>query len=180
MSDFYNVSYREFLQLEEEEYLYHKRAGLNMKGNPSGLPSVLDWGYGKVKELHIMYEEAMTMERIPVLLAFVYDEHVEAYWQMKWYEVFKMFNHITKEMKLISEKEKVLSYEPDGDQLAAGVERLGKFGIFATVDTLADGDPTRYPEIENIPYKIIFSKLYYDREKAEYIKNLQGIKSKKR
>ena len=92
------------------------------------------------------------------------EEHFEAYY----YDTFALFNHVENEVKKIIEKEKALTYEPTGKQLAAGIENLNKFGIFGTIDSLADGDVLKHNDVINLPYHYIFTKLLYEKTKAEY------------
>lgn len=52
--------------------------------------------------------------------------------------------------------------------MAAGCEKLDKYGDFATIDALANGDITRYKEVEKMTISTVLVKLKYDSDKAEY------------
>jgi hypothetical protein len=156
-----------------------------MKPDPAGLDDIYQWTFGKVKELQMMFTEVVTIKRIPEILAFAHSTEKkphppEFFWRVKWYKVFRLWNHIHKEMDKINEREKVLEYEPDADQEGAGIDRFVKFGTLATIDLLADGNVLIYDEIEAKPYSLIFAKLYLEHEKGQYLKNLQAIKNRKK
>lgn len=60
----------------------------------------------------------------------------------------------------------------DAKQLQAGVENLFKYGDFATLDTLANGDPTKYKEIESLQWSVVLLKSAFNAEKNEVERNL--------
>ena len=53
-----------------------------------------------------------------------------------------------------------LSAEPDPKLLVAGINDLNQFGELNTVDSLANGDVTKYEEIKQLPYHVIFDKQF--------------------
>ena len=63
--------------------------------------------------------------------------------------------------------------------MRAGVDRFKKFGSFATMDRLAEGDVLKYSDILNVSYSTVFAKLLLDKNKAEYEKKLRSVMSKK-
>jgi hypothetical protein len=176
-----NVSYREILDLPVNDFVYYKQLGKSLKPDNGGLPDVELWNFGKVKELQYIMRESVVYEQVPNILAFVYENTKPGYhFSQKWYKTIAKYNHVLKEMEKIVEKEKALEYEPDADQISAGIENFAQFGPFATIDSLADGNVLLYDEIEAKPYNLIFTKLLHERVKSEYINNLTAIKSKKR
>lgn len=183
-----DVSFFEFVQFEEDKFIYYKRLGMAMKPDSDGLEDIMQWPYGKVKELQIMFNEEITMRDIPQILAFgfstkkdgkVIDRRPEQYIKEKWHKVFQYYNHLVAEMKRILEREEILAYEPEADQVEAGIERINQFGVLATIDTLASGNVLLYDEIEAKPYYLIFAKLHLESEKARYIEALSKIKQRK-
>ena len=180
-----NVSFIEFANFDDEKFSYYQRLGKAMKPDPSGLDDIFQWTYGKVKELQMMFTPTVTIIRTPEILAFAYStdkkkRKPELFWRLKWHKVFRLWNHIHKQVLQINKREEVLQYEPDADQESAGIDRFVKFGTLATIDLLADGNVLLYDQIEAQPYKLIFAKLYLEHEKGIYLKNLQAIKSRKK
>lgn len=178
--DLDNVSYLEFMSFEEEKFIYYMRVGLLMKPKAGDLEDIMNWNYGKVKELQMNFVSEVKYNELPGLIAFCYEVEADVVWQYKWHEVFAMYNHIYNEMTRIVEREKVLSYEPDADEEEAGVGRLAQFGALMGIDTLAGGNVMMWEGIEAKPYYLIFAKLHMESVKAKYIKNLQKIKSRKK
>ena len=183
-----DVSFYEFVQFEEDKFTYYKRIGMAMKPDSDGLEDIMQWPYGKVKELQIMFQEEITMGDIPRLIAFGFstkqdgkpkDRSPEEFIKEKWHKVFQYYNHLVAELKRILEREEILAYEPEADQVEAGIERINNFGVLATIDTLAQGNVLLYDEIEAKPYYLIFAKLHLESEKARYIEALTKIKQRK-
>lgn len=180
-----DVSFVEFANFEDDKFSYYKRIGKAMKPDPAGLDDIYQWTFGKVKELQMMFTEVVTITRIPEILAFAHTTEkrtrsTELFWRMKWHKVFRLWNHIYQQIEQINEREKVLEYEPDADQESAGIDRFIKFGTLATVDMLCDGNVLMYDKMQKQPYSLIFAKLYLEREKSDYLKNLQAIKNRKK
>jgi hypothetical protein len=183
-----DVSYYEFVQFEDDKLTYYKRIGMAMKPDSDGLEDIMNWPYGKVKELQMMFQGEITMGDIPQLLAFGFSTRVdgkakdrtpEEFIKTKWHKVFQYYNHLTSELKRVIEREEILAYEPEADQVEAGIERINQFGVLATIDTLAQGNVLLYDEIEAKPYYLIFAKLHLESEKARYIEALSKIKERK-
>jgi hypothetical protein len=181
-----DVSYQDFLNFDEGKMLYYKRFGLLAKHKVPLLkdfPSIVDWPVGKVWELQTMFSKELRLNDIPYILAFVFEtikkgdlERVTYFRIEKWHNVFRLYNHVAEENQLIIQKERTLHYEADGDQEQAGIANINKYGKFATIDTLAGGDPLKYDEIEKIPWRRVFTKLKLDLDKSIYLENLSRIK----
>ena len=175
-----NVSFEDFLNFDEEKFRYYKKMGEIMKPNSGGLKDIYEWTFVKVKELQMMLSNGLIFKQIPQILSFVHGSEQEDFWQMKWHEVFRLNNHVIEQVEKVVEGEKVLMYEPDADQLEAGIERFAQFGFYGTINTLADGNVLLWPAIETTPYKIIFLKLRLEREISEYTKNKAAIEKRKK
>ena len=180
-----DVSFVEFAHFDDDKFSYYQRIGKAMKPDAAGLDDIYQWTFGKVKELQMMFTEVVTIKRIPEILAFAHTtdrrtRKPELFWKHKWYKVFALWNHIHKQMEQINEREKVLEYEPDADQESAGIDRFIKFGAMATIDMLCDGNVLIYDKMQKMPYSLIFTKLLLEKEKAQYLKNLQAIKNRKK
>ena len=57
----------------------------------------------------------------------------------------------------------------------AGVDKLKPFGIFGTIDGLAQGNILKHDEVLLYPYRDVFIKLLYEYEKGEYQKRYAEI-----
>ena len=177
--DLDNVSYSAFLQFEADKFEYYKRIGLLLAPDAGGLNEITVWTYGKVKEMQMKFTQDILFREIPGVLAFCHESEPADFFDMKWHRVFGLYNHIVQENQVIVEREKVLSFDPDGDMIAAGIEEFQKFGTLVTIDMLADGNVLMYDPIEAKPYDLIFSKLLLESTKARYNKNLEAIKRRR-
>jgi hypothetical protein len=89
-------------------------------------------------------------------------------------EAYPTAMHYLAEMiKINGNEEEKLKNEPDADSLQAGIEQLSRFGVFAAVDSLASGDPTKYETIYELPYTTVFTKLWLETERSKFEKRLR-------
>ena len=65
--------------------------------------------------------------------------------------------------------------EPDDDQLEAGIKGLESFGVGAIRYSLAQGDVTKYEQIEQMSAESIYFTLLYEKAKNEYTDRLKEI-----
>ena len=66
--------------------------------------------------------------------------------------------------------------EIDKDEEAAGVHRVQRFGVFATMDTLTGGDLTKHESYWKLPAEVVYTKLLYDKAVRDFQKDLTKIK----
>jgi hypothetical protein len=57
-------------------------------------------------------------------------------------------------------------------------ERMGKYGVLNTIDSLAKEDILRWVEIEKLPYMTVFTKLRMDNEKAKIAQEIAELQRK--
>ena len=60
-----------------------------------------------------------------------------------------------------------------------GGDRLAKFGIYNTLDTLADGDILKYEAVLDLPYADVFTKMYMNRVKADIEAEMAQLKTRR-
>ena len=60
-----------------------------------------------------------------------------------------------------------------------GSKRLQKFGIYNTLNQLSDGDILKWDAILDLPYDMVFTKLYLDKINNDIQHEMNQIKSKK-
>lgn len=58
-------------------------------------------------------------------------------------------------------------------------ERMGKFGVLNTIDSLAKEDILRWSQIEKLPYMTVFTKLRMDNEKNKIQQEIAELQRKK-
>ena len=50
-----------------------------------------------------------------------------------------------------------------------------EFGVYATIDRLAGGDPLKYDEIGKTEFSVIFAKLRLNQVDVQFAKNYQKV-----
>jgi hypothetical protein len=84
------------------------------------------------------------------------------------------WSHVTEQMDAHIERfSDLFNQQPDENEVAAGIDRIQKFGWFGTLDALADGDPLKYDPILQTPVITIHTKLLLDMVKGDYLRNLK-------
>lgn len=86
-------------------------------------------------------------------------------------------SQIIQSMSLFLERYKELTEdnEPDADQLEAGIKGLESFGVGAIRYSLAQGDVTKYEQVEQMSAESIYFTLLYEKAKNEYTERLKEI-----
>lgn len=95
-------------------------------------------------------------------------------------EFYAAFNEIHRQYtSMIDRENRYLSYEPEPEEIEAGMESFQKFGRLMTVDAIAKGDLLKHEQVINLPYSRIFTKLYMERERSEFQRRYHQIKNRK-
>ena len=77
--------------------------------------------------------------------------------------------------KIIETENKLLSSVPTVLEKRAGVQSFEKFKYINTVNSLSGGDVTKWPEILNMPYERVLTKLLLNKCEAEYQKRYSEL-----
>lgn len=91
--------------------------------------------------------------------------------------VYGQTSQIINSLSLFLERYKELTEdnEPDADQLEAGIKGLESFGVGAIRYSLAQGDVTKYEQVEQMSAESIYFTLLYEKAKNEYTERLKAI-----
>lgn len=57
-------------------------------------------------------------------------------------------------------------------------ERMSRFGILNTINSLAGDDVTKWEAIEKLPYMVVFTKMIMDKERADIQRELAELQKK--
>lgn len=80
------------------------------------------------------------------------------------------------ELESISEMERdALKSPTDSDLVAAGVDRLDKFGELNIIDAIASGDVLKWDAVKKLPYEYVFAKQYMMVESRAVSKDYEKI-----
>ena len=96
------------------------------------------------------------------------------------FKFFAFFRYMVEQVERINKIENsLLSHYPSEDELAAGMDRFGKYSPILQVDSLAGGDILKYEKIRQLTYSDCLTKLALDKERNDYQKDYQSIMSRK-
>ena len=178
ITDFVKYKFAEFLDLPDETREEYEHIGMLLPSDPWDIPDVLEWEYLTVKEVQSNIHETIDYEQIIWIINEITGIENEKILSKCWIDVFKFLKFVFDSIEKINELEKKLAYEPDSDEINAGIENYNQFGHFATIDRLSGGDPLKYESIGKLQYSIIFAKLVLNKVDQEFSKKYQAIKSK--
>ena len=178
-----NYTLAEVLALENNSDYFVIAKNLNPK-NLFKFDDINDMPFGLIKELHAYtYDTEKMIEffvRLQTKQEKITAKQINDTLNIKFFDFFYQWRWVEEEiLKTVEMEQNFLSYDPTGDEIEAGIENLYKFGAFATVDGLANGNPLVYQEIESLPYGMIFTKLYLDSVKDKFQRDYHKIITRK-
>lgn len=96
-------------------------------------------------------------------------------------DFFGFLNSVREQLKRIYKAEESL-IPSDVDfkfEAVNGSERLAKFGVLNTLESLSNGDATKYPYFLNLPYAEVFAIMLMRKEASDIRKEMKEIKTTK-
>lgn len=116
------------------------------------------------------------------IVARVQGIEAEDVYNLKIVEFFGLIADVKKQLKEINEVEAV-ALTPSGAnfkwEAVNGSEKMSKFGIYNTLDSLALGDITKYETIMEMEYSEVFTVLYMKKTRAELDEEMSKLTIKK-
>lgn len=156
------------------DYIFKYGAGSNKLGKYE-CKKFVDLPYGVVrKDMITLQKRDLHAEAIQLLLECQYSKvNLKGITQT---DIFNFMVFMKKQQDKIFNMERFyLKSDPDPHLIAAGVHRLDEFGALATIHTLAMGDISKHPYIENLPYYKVYEVLKLEKVQKEIQKNYAEI-----
>jgi hypothetical protein len=156
-------------------YKWYKR-----KPKTLDIKAVKDLSFGDVATIRSNFSEA-SIENIIEAVQMVVDISAKAILNITIIEFYGIINYIKSELIEITNME---INELSDDSFDINVEavnakeRMGKYGVLNTIDSLAKEDILRWVEIEKLPYMTVFTKLRMDNEKAKIAQEIAELQRK--
>jgi hypothetical protein len=156
-------------------YKWYKR-----KPKTLDIKAVKDLSFGDVATIRSNFSEA-SIENIIEAVQMVVDISAKSILNITIIEFYGIINYIKSELIEITNME---INELSDDSFDINVEavnakeRMGKYGVLNTIDSLAKEDILRWVEIEKLPYMTVFTKLRMDNEKQNSTRNCRITKKK--
>ncbi len=178
MDQFEKITFREFLNLEKEEFKEYERIGLLLNPDPWGVSEVTNWPYITVKDIQSMLSQNLDYEQVIAIITELTGQRKEKILSKIWIDIFKFIKFVVKSIERIDELEKALAYEPDANEERAGIEMFNQFGYFVTISRLA-GNILEQEAVGQLPYSQVYSELKLRKVDNIFMKNYQKIISAK-
>jgi len=145
------------------------------------IDSVEELPFKTIITLENMFKNLFTNPLLQIdIVSVVFNVDTEEIKKLGIFDFYPRFNFIHDGLNILLERErKVLNYDPEPDEMEAGIDRMNKFGRLSTVDSLAGGNILLHEEVTNLPYSRIFTKLYLESEKSKLTRELNKIRMRK-
>lgn len=171
-----NITVAEFLQLPEDDLVQQFFLLRNIRPKAKYLdkevPAVKNLAFKDV----VMLKRLRQKDQITSMVQGVFDITDEDIVKMEILTFFPLLNHILMGLDEIQKMEEMnLMSETEGELLAAGVDRMERYGELALIDQLAGGDFLKWGEVECEPYIKVFTKLCMEKDRSDIQKNYADI-----
>jgi len=178
IEQFRKCTFAEFLILPEYEKSEYERIGMLMKPDSWGVSDVMEWPYITVKEIQSALGQAITYQGIIDIITELTGQKKDKILSRVWIDVFKFIKFVNNSIERINEVEKNLAYEPDANEMKAGIEMFNQFGHMIVIDRLAGGDILKWEQVAQKPFAEVFTKLKINMVDNQFMKNYQIAISK--
>lgn len=175
--DIENFTYREFIQQDPELIQKYSNILFMMEGKPIKT-DLEDLTLDQVEQIK---QDIMDDTQTPKIIGFV--EHIteEEFYDMRIVELYGKLITITEQLEeIVTKEQNYLSPEYPNTkwEMVEGSKHMERFGLLPMVDNLAKGDVTKWQEILDTKYSLVFTKLFMDTVKGDLEHKMMNIKTK--
>lgn len=145
------------------------------------IPSVRSLKWGKVVTLKHLLSEGTT-EAIIEAVSIITKLPKESVYHFTIIPFYSIYNGMLAQLIEINNMEVNELYSEDEDVVmieAQANERMAKYGVINTIDSLAGGDITKWAEIEELPYMVVFTKLRMEKTRGDIKRDVKAIQERK-
>ena len=179
-----NISFAEYIELKDKseyDFILRHSGLLKTPLDLFGLGDLVDYTFGQVKDI----QEVANVEGLKWDSFFAFITEVKGL-SDKQQATRPLFDLQRARVYLIQQVEQINKLEstalgntPDGNEIAAGVEKFAEYRAFLQYDTLTNGDVTKIDEVKKQPYLNCFLKLKLNADRAAYSERLNNILKRK-
>lgn len=170
-----NYKIKEFLQVDEETALTYI-SYLKHLTPTSDINDLFSLSFKDVEDVKILVSRGLEGYFSALCILQNIDESDILNMRLKRFYRLKNALDIQLE-KLFNAEQSLKSRHEDVKWLAVnGGQKMAKYGIYNTLDQLANGDILKYKAILELEYKEVFTKLKMDIERADLQKDMENIK----
>jgi hypothetical protein len=138
----------------------------------------------KLKDVEFIKENILSDddEALVEIIALVQGMEIKEMMKMEVVEFFGLFNSVKEQLITINKAEASSLVSTNTNfkwEAVNGSERLSKFGIYNTLETLSGGDILKWNQIMEIPYSDVFTKLLMNKTNNDLQEEMNQIKELK-
>lgn len=149
--------------------------------NTIKVKNVMECTFGQVEELRQLMNDG-NVDSIIEAISIVTNTEKKAIYHFTITDFYSIIKSITNDLLMMGNMEYNELHQENDDphiELVRAGERMEKFGTLNTINSLAGDDITKWEQVENMPYMVVFTKLRMDKEKAAIQKELNDLQKKK-
>jgi hypothetical protein len=179
MIELKNITYKEFLESPEIAYYdFASRYG-NQFNEPIDhfkLGDAMSWEFGTVKDIQYDLQTGLTWDQLIDYLCKISNKDIEVFKDSDFIDICQQKTYILSEINKINEVESIkLNYNAKADEINAGIDKLGIYGIYLQIRKLAKEDITKIKEVRKMKYQDCFIELCVIKDIDEYTERYNAI-----
>jgi len=144
------------------------------------LGDLINRPFGAVKDFQFKMNQGITISDLIDFIVLLTGQTIKQVCNYKITDLIHCNGYVKNQIEFINSLEEtnlISPYDPIADE--ADVSRFNKFGYIVQLDSLAGGDLTKYEGIRAMPYIDCFTKLLLEKERAEFMEQVNKIRTKR-
>lgn len=189
-----NYSLKEFLAIEDVEIILQYMDVLDCllpvrevpdpiykDFPPIKIKPVKSLSFGSVTSLRQAFKSG-NIEAVCSAVATVTELRKDETFLLPIIDFYGIISSIKRDLEMLINMEINALTDEDDDPIMIEInasERMSKFETLNLINSLANGDVTKWHEVEKLPYMVVFTKLVMDKERADIDKDIRLVQERK-
>lgn len=185
MIEIKDITYKEYFEIDPDEIDTYNRTIryaiiFNKSEDHFNLGDFMKIPFGIVKDLQYDLSNGLGLEQAVDYMCQISGKPLSEFINKKLITICQQRQYMVDEITRLTDIEaKTLSGTLTDEQIEAGIEMFGIFGVYMQLRDLAGNDVTKIESVRQIPYETCFLELYVRSKYAEYEDNYQNIMNRR-
>lgn len=180
MIELTSISVAQYLELEDKtEYDFAMKFAFVFKEpvDEYGIGDMMEQPFGYVKDFQYEIEQGLSFAKLIDLVTET--KKIKNIGKEPLDKLMRFANYLITSIEQIVEVEnESLAYEPDPDEIEAGMDKFNGLGVYLQIRSLTNGDITKFDQVRKLPYSLCFTEMYTAKQMSDYQKDLMKIKQR--
>ena len=183
MIELENITYKQYLEIEDKslyDYCIKYAYSFNKPVDHLKITDLMEYDFGIVKDLQYDFQNGITWQQLLDYICELKNIKLKDIVNNLLINLCQIKSYLKSEIERINEIESLtLSFEPEEDEIRAGIDILAPFGIYLQLRQIALTFHKSIYEIRKWKYADCFTELVCQKKISEFEKNLFEIRRKK-